>query len=164
MNFTNIPLDGGLIIKGIVTIRQYDIASGRLIREQTLGNQITNGGAAAVAQWLCGVPNRGQASIAVPYPAYMELGDGTGTPAPTDTDLFSPNVATNIHVTQSAPSASNPLIAEWVGVWGPSYGPYSAGEIGLLSAQGTLFSHVMAPINLSASTSTSVTWRWATSV
>ena len=153
-----------LRIKGRVRIVTHAL-DGRILRD--IGwtpNQICNGGAAAIAQWLTSTPNRGQSTVAVPYPAFMELGDGTGTPAPTDTDLFSPNVATNVHVTQSAPMAGSPLIAQWVGVWGPSYGPYSATEIGLLNSAGTLFAHLLATIDLTASTSTSVAWQWQLSV
>ncbi|NMP20788.1 hypothetical protein [Sulfobacillus harzensis] len=138
---------------------------GRMLRDSGwIANQICNGGAAAVVAWLTSTPNRGASSQAVPYPAYMELGDGTGTPAATDTDLFSPNVATQIHVTQAGPAPGNPLVAQWVGVWGPSYGPYNASEAGLLSADGTLWSHILATIDLTTTASTVVTWQWVLSV
>ena len=157
-------LQSSLHLTGRIRIVQRDLP-GDVIRDSGwIENQICNGGASALAQWLCGVPNRGQAAVAIPYPAYMELGNGTGTPAATDTDLFNPNVATNIHVTQSQPSATNPLIAEWVGVWGPSYGPYNATEAGLLNTNGTLWSHLLATIDLTTTSSTAVTWQWVLSV
>lgn len=134
---------------------------GRILRDSGfVPNQITNAGAAAIAQWLTGSPNRGASGQAVPYPAYMELGDGTGTPAATDTDLFHPNPATNVHVTQSGPVAGSPLTAQWTAVWGSSYGPYSATEAGLLSASGVLWAHTLATVDLSADSSTSIQWQW----
>ncbi len=137
---------------------------GRVLRDSGfIPNQITNAGAAAIASWLTGVPNRGASGQAIPYPASMELGDGTGTPSATDTDLFSPNVATNIHVTQSGPVAGSPLVAQWVGVWGPQYGPYNGSEIGLLNSQGVLYAHLLATIDLTTTASTAVTWQWVLS-
>jgi hypothetical protein len=153
-----------LTLTGRVRIVTRSLDGDLLTDSGWIANQICNGGASAVVSWLCGVPNRGQASVAIPYPAYMELGDGSGTPAATDTDLFSPNTSTNVHVTQATPSASNPLIAEWTAVWGPQYGPYSATEIGLLSASRTLFSHLLATIDLTTTASTAVTWQWQLSV
>lgn len=157
-------LHATLTLRGRIRIVTRSLDGQLLTDSGWIANQITNAGAAAVVAWLTGTPNRGQASVAIPYPAYMELGDGSGTPAATDTDLFSPNVATNIHVTQSGPSATNPLIAEWVAVWGPQYGPYNATEIGLLSQSGTLFSHLLATIDLTTTASTAVTWQWQLSI
>lgn len=158
------PFHSALTLTGRIRVVQRDL-TGRVLRDSGyVPNQITNGGASAVAAWLTGSPNRGVASQAIPYPAYMELGDGTGTPAPTDTDLFSPNVATNIHVTQAGPVAGSPLVAQWTAVWGPSYGPYSATEAGLLGSNGTLWSHIMATIDLSSDTSTALTWQWQLTV
>lgn len=153
-----------LTIIGHVRIVQTDAAHKILRDSGWQANQITNGGASALAAWLTGSPNRGNASQALPYPAYMELGDGSGTPTASDTGLFSPSTATYIHVSQAAPSASNPLIAEWTAVWGPSYGPYSATEVGLFSKSGTLFAHLMATIDLTTTSSTAVTWQWQLSI
>lgn len=153
-----------LTLAGRIRVVQRDLA-GQIIHDSGwLANQITNGGASAVVAWLTGSPNRGVASQAIPYPAYMELGDGSGTPGASDTGLFSPSTATYIRVSQAAPSASHPLIAEWTAVWGPSYGPYSATEIGLFSHAGTLFSHLMATIDLTTTSSTAVTWQWQLSM
>ena len=127
-------------------------------------NQIVNGGAAALAAWLTGTINQGTAPSAVPYPAFMELGSGTTTPAPTDTDLANPNVATYISVSQSAPVAGSLTIAQWVGVWGPQYGPYNATECGLFNSDGTLFSRLLATVDLSADTTTTLQWQWVVQV
>ena len=157
-------IHSALTLSGRIRVVQRDLA-GRVLRDSGyVSNQITNGGASAVVAWLTGSPNRGVASQAIPYPAYMELGDGTGTPAATDTNLFSPKVATYIAVSQAAPNATNPLIAEWTAVWGPSYGPYSGSEIGLFSRAGTLYAHLLATIDLTTTSSTAVTWQWVLSV
>ena len=154
-----------LRIKGQVRIVTRDVWDGRVLRDTGfMPNQITNGGASAIVAWLTSTPNRGASASTILWPSHMELGDGTGTPAPTDTDLFSPNATTLVAVTQAGPTPGNPLVAEWTGVWGSNYGPYNATELGLKNAAGTLFAHTMASIDLTSGTTTSVLWQWTLSV
>ncbi len=126
-------------------------------------NTVTNAALAAMVQWLTGTGNIGYA--AAPYPNYVELGTGSGTPEPTDTALFAPVAVTNTRVAILQPAADNPAQAEWIVAFPASAPAGSYTEAGLFTADGTLFAHVAGlTIELSASTTTSLQWVWTLSV
>lgn len=145
----------------VVTRRRSDDA---LLRDSGwCPNTVTNAALAALVQWLTGTGNIGYA--AAPYPNYVELGTGSGTPAPTDTALFAPVAATNTQVAILQPSASNPAQAEWIVAFPSSVPTGTYTEAGLFTTNGTLFAHVAGlTIDLSASTTTSLQWVWTLSV
>jgi len=146
----------GVGLAGRVRARTWD-ATGHLLRSTGWQRNVTtNGLAAAVAAWLANTPNRGQDPVRTPQ--YVMLGTGTGTPAVTDTALFAPVAATFVPVTVQR-VASTPTVTEWVAVWGPTYGPVTATEVGLFTITETLMAHVLLDMGLTPGTTTSLQWQ-----
>lgn len=122
-------------------------------------NIVTNYALDSMALWLTGTNNVGY--NAVTFPAYMELGTGSGTVASTDTALFDPVATTLAQVSQMNPVDGAANEAVWFGVWGPSYGPLSATEIGLFDGDQNLWAHVAGvTIDLATTTTTTIQWMW----
>ena len=153
-------LHGTLAIRGRVRIVTRRVADDAILYDSGWqDNTICNPAANAISAWLTGTGNIGYNPVE--YPAYAELGTGTGTTEPTDTALFQPVASTNVKVQIMGPDAATPSIAQWIFVWGPSYGPLNATEIGLFTNSGTMFSHIAGiTLDLSNTTSTSIQWQW----
>jgi hypothetical protein len=154
----------GLTLTGYVRIRTYHAADGRLLADSGWRpNQITDAAVQALAQWLTGANSTGYNPVLAPN--YVELGTGSGTPSPSDTSLFQPVASTQVACTERTVLDGPPAQAQWVAVWGPSYGPLSATEAGLFNANGTLFAHIAGlTINLTTTTTTSLAWTWSFTV
>lgn len=98
-------------------------------------NKVTNYARSYIAQVLTGT-----ATIPLAFPAKMELGTGTGTPAATDPDLWSPVVGTlkslstiQVYLTYYAQyvcawQSSDPITGTWT-------------EVGLKDVNGNLWAH-----------------------
>lgn len=123
-------------------------------------NQQTDWAASAVAQWYAGVNNTGYNPVKPPN--YMELGTGTGTPAHTDTALFTESPATNQQCSVvSASTNQATFVCQYYGT-STNAGTYT--EAGLKDSDGHLFGHLMATISIQQGLSTTVTWVVAVSV
>jgi hypothetical protein len=125
---------GGYKFVGIVNITVTD-ADGNIVSEKTVHNTETNYMRQAVAQWLAGVSN----GIVVP-PTVIGAGNGTGTPSPTDTSLWSPIAGT----TRTVDSIT--LTRNYYAQFNINYqitdptGNYT--ELGLFDSNGNMWAHV----------------------
>jgi hypothetical protein len=155
-----------LRLTGHVRILTRRLADGAVLDARTIPNQITYYAANALAAWLTGTINRGPQ--AVPYPRYMELGTGTGTPSPTDTALFDGVSATSTPCSLVTVVNGTPDSPQWTAVWGGASASSIAGtyaELGLFDADGHLWAHLAGlTLTVSTSTSTSVQWQWTLTV
>lgn len=71
-----------------VTVAARDARTGRFLWRRRYKNTLTNYALATVAQWLAGTANVPGGSGGLVSPAYVALGNGSGTPAPTDIAAF----------------------------------------------------------------------------
>jgi len=81
---------------------------------------------------------------------YIELGIGSGTPADTDTDLFTPVVVSGVYIARKgvSPSVSNNTVTFWARYLPEEANGYTYTEIGLFldgsgdgSSRGTMLEH-----------------------
>ena len=109
----------------------------------------------SVAAWLAGRNNTGYNPLSPP--TMIELGTGTGTPAVTDTALFTPAASTLIQcslVNVSAASTTQ-FIAQYFGTTNNA-GTYT--EAGIFDTAGNLWAHTLISISISNGNTTTVTW------
>ena len=150
---------GGLALHGRIRWRQHDAAGQCVADSGWRANTLCNPTAYGLVQWLTGTGNIGYAPV--PYPHYAMLGTGSGTTSATDTALFTPVSSTQVPAQLMGPSGSNAATATWTFVWGASYGPLNATEIGMFDQNGTLWSHIAGlTLNLNTTTTTTVLWEW----
>ena len=137
-------------VTGRVRIVTREIHTGRIVYDSGWSaNTVTNGYLAALAG-----ASLGQAMSPA---TQTELGTGTGTPAVTDTSLFTPDSATILTCSSLTLPASPINTAQWVSVYtGPS-GSFT--EVGLLAKDGTLYAHKLATVSITSGTQTTVTWQ-----
>ena len=137
-------------ITGRVRIVTRDLRTGHLIDDSGWSaNTVTNGYLAALAGASLGQP--------MSPATQTELGTGTGTPAVTDTSLFTPDSATILTCSSLTLPASPINTAQWVSVYTGPAGAFT--EVGLLAKDGTLYAHKMATVTITSGTQTTVTWQ-----
>lgn len=136
---------------GRVRIVTRAIRTGHLIYDSGWSaNTVTNGYLAALAG----------ASIGQPMAAatQTELGTGSGTPAVTDTNLFTPDASTLLTCSALTVLTSPANTAQWVSVYTEPTGSYT--EVGLWANDGSiLYAHKMATVTITSGTQTTVTWQ-----
>lgn len=118
-------------------------------------NTVTNAYLQAVMQWSGGVNNVGQNPV--PFAGYTELGTGSGTPAVTDKSLFAPVSATFQSCLAISLLTSPANTEQWISVYTANPGTYT--EVGLLTADGALYAHLMTSVTISSGNQTSITWQ-----
>ncbi len=148
-------------ISGQVRITAVDAQGNTVYDSGWVKNQVTNYAASAVAQWLTGKNNSGFSPVLPP--AYTELGTGTGTPSPTDTNLFTPVTATNQWcATFTNPSAG---VAQWTSQYfGTINNAGSYTEEGLFDANGNLWAHLVEAVTITQGLATTIVWQWTVTV
>lgn len=148
-------LQEGLVLSGRVRVQAHD-AQGNLVWDGGwLPNKLTNYMANVLAQWLTGVNNTGYNPVLPPL--YVEAGTGSGTPAPTDTNLFTPVSATYGRTSiQDTPSNG---VAEFVSqYYGDANNSGDYTEVGLFDANGNMFAHTMYSFSIASGQTTTITW------
>lgn len=131
------------------------LKSGNLLwkRRVLAKNKVTNYARAAIAQILSG-------AMSPPVlPSRAELGTGIGTPAGTDTDLWSPAVATLKSIAYAQQYLS--YYAQYVTTWltsDPIQGTWT--EIGLKDAGGNLWAHAAITSNLTVNSGEMLVAQW----
>ena len=148
-------------ISGQVRITTVDSQGNTVYDSGWVKNQVTDYAASALAKWLIGQNNTGQNPVLPPQ--YMELGTGTGTPAPTDTNLFTPVTATSQRcATFTNPSAG---IAQWTSQYfGPVNNAGNYTEEGLFDANGNLWAHLVEAVTITQGLATTIVWQWTVTV
>ena len=156
-------LEDAISITGQVRIETRD-AQGNLVYDSGWkSNRCNVNLAVAVAAWLCGINNTGYNPVL--SPTQTELGTGTGTPGPNDTDLFAPVEATLVHCTAIAPEPGSTGVAQFITQYfgtANNQGTYS--ELGLKDTNGKLFAHIVENVTITSGLTTTVTWNLTCSV
>jgi hypothetical protein len=127
----------GLKWNGIVDL--FVIKNNKIIRKMQVHNTVTNYARQYMVYMLTNV-----ISYPLLIPSKMELGTGTGTPAGTDTDLWTPASATLKLISNMQPYQS--YFAQYVCTWQTTdsiQGTWT--EIGLKDTNNNLWAHASLP-------------------
>lgn len=147
----------GVHVRDNVRVVLTDIHTGR----QTVissHNISTNYEFSALSQWLAGKNNTGYQPLSPP--TQIQLGSGAGTPAVTDTALFSPianTITTMSNVTAGSPTAGTSTFTFQIAA---GIVTVQVTEAGLRDVSGNLWSHTMFGIPFTPSSTQTVTIQW----
>lgn len=147
-------------LRGEVTFTVRDAATGEIVEQQTIRNIITNFTRTAIAKWLIAeAANWGTVSGAVIPPNFIALGTGTGTPAATDTALWTETAGTRKQCAYR--DVYNNYYAEYVANYQTSDPTGTFTEAGLLDAAagGNLWTHVACNVTKAAGQTLTVQWK-----
>jgi len=112
---------------------------GRFVRWGIIRNKTNNNARAVLAQWMTGTTNASNG--AAPGPSQMQLGTGTGTPAATDTGLFT--AASGTLVAISNQSVYQTYYAQYQGFWPSTTPAGNYSEVALFDPNLVLWAHVL---------------------
>lgn len=125
------------------------------VKEYEYKNKITNALLARIAQWMAGVNNTGQNPAYVP--SKFQLGTGTGTPASTDTALFTPSAGSLVNAATVTYSSNTTTLTI---NYAQNFITGTFTEAGLLDVNSVLLTHVtLTPsLQIVANQSVSITY------
>lgn len=141
----------GVGIRGKVTCTLRCAITGDVIEETVYDNIQTNFSRNAHAQWI-----NGTSTQTLPPPSKIQLGNGSGTPAVTDTTLWAP-VSGTLYQCDTIQTVQT-YYAQYVKTYQASDPAGQFTEVGLLDAAGNMWGHVA--INQYKSSQQLLTIQW----
>lgn len=146
-----------LTVRGVVSWDLIDINNNEIIESQTCYNLITNSFRTIFQSWFTISLTNWDAGSATDIPTHIALGDGTTTPAVSDTALESEQLRKEI----TSKSATGSFGARMVVALASTEGNFGIKELGLLNAatDGDMYSHVA--VNIAKTTNETLNIQWS---
>jgi hypothetical protein len=149
----------GIVITSKITAFLYESDTKKIISVQEYKNTLTNTFMNRIAQWLGGANNTG--ANAVLGASKFQMGTGSGTPAASDTSLFTPVASSLINIAGANVSGNS---VSYIINYPANTTSGTFTEAGLLDANNVLLTHLMLNPNISIAGNLAVTLQYTLNV